>query len=400
MTDVMQSPGPLDPPASADNRVSFYNDPRIRGLFFQALAIVILVWLIWGAYSNASTELARQGLVTGFRLWGGESGVPIGFSLIDYQATNSIFRAFAVGLSNTLLVSVIGIVLATILGFIVGLARLSPNWLMSRLAYWYVEFIRNTPLLLILVFLYSFKQLLPEIGEVEPNAYGIYATVKGFYVPKPLFTEGLGWVGYLPLIGIAATLLIRRWARLRQEKTGETFPVFWAGLGLVIGVPLLIYLAFGGTLGFEIANKTRFNLSGGLELQPEFIAVLAGLVLYTASFIAENVRAGITAISKGQSEAAAALGLQRNQAMKLVVVPQAMRIIIPPMTNQYLNLTKNSTLATAIGYPEIINVGNSILQKVPSVEVVAVWMSIFLFLSLVTSFIMNWYNRRIALSER
>jgi general L-amino acid transport system permease protein len=399
MTDVTQST-PISTALPSDDKVAFYNDPKIRGFFFQGLAIVILVWLIWGAYSNASEAMRAQGLVTGFRLWDGEAGMPIGFSLLSYSATDSITRAFIVGLSNTLLVAFFGIILATILGFAVGLARLSPNWLLSRLAYWYVEIIRNTPLLLILVFLYSFKQLLPEVNSVDDNRFGIYATVRGFYVPKPLFTEGMAWVLFLPLIGAAASYVVHRWAQARQARTGERFPTFWAGLGLVVVVPLLIYFAAGGTMGLEFANKTRFNLSGGLELQPEFIAVLAGLVLYTASFIAENFRAGIAAVSKGQSEAASAVGLPRNLIMKLVVVPQAMRIIIPPMTNQYLNLTKNSTLATAIGYPEIINVGNSMLQKVPSVEVVLVWMSIFLFLSLVTSLIMNWYNRRIALTER
>jgi general L-amino acid transport system permease protein len=398
MTDAVQRGG--IPVAHESERVALIRDPKMRGLFFQALAIVILAWLLWSAYSNASEAMRAQGLVTGFRLWGGEAGMPIGFSLISYEATNSILRAFGVGLLNTLLVSIVGIVLATMLGFAIGLARLSPNWLMSRIAYWYVEIVRNTPLLLILVFLYSFKQLLPEIGEVDENAYGFYATVKGFYAPKPIFSEGIGLAGIVCLVGTVATIILRNWSKRRQAATGQSFPLLWAGLGLILVLPVLFYFAIGGTLTFEIANKTRFNLGGGLELQPEFIAVLSGLVLYTASFIAENVRAGITAISKGQSEAAYALGLQRGQAMKLVVIPQALRIIIPPMTNQYLNLTKNSTLATAIGYPEIINVGNSVLQKVPSVEVVLVWMSIFLFLSLVTSVIMNWYNRRIALAER
>ncbi len=399
MTDTIRRPSIASAPL-AGTKVAFYNDPKLRGIFFQVLAVGILVWMIWGAYSNASSGAKERDLFTGFRLWGGESGVPIGFTLISYQITDSIGRAFLVGLSNTLLVSMVGIVLATLLGFTVGLARLSPNWLVSRLAYWYVEIIRNTPLLLILVFLYSFKQLLPEAASIEPNPFGFYATVKGFYFPKPLLTEAIVPASYALAVGVVATFLIRRWARKRQERTGQIFPIFWTGIGLIALLPLALYFALGGTLGFELANKTRFNLSGGLELQPEFIAVLSGLVLYTASFIAENVRAGITAISRGQSEAAAALGLKRNQTMKLVVVPQAMRIIIPPMTNQFLNLTKNSTLATAIGYPEIINVGNSILQKVPSFEVVLVWMSIFLFLSLVTSLIMNWYNRRIALSER
>jgi general L-amino acid transport system permease protein len=398
MTDVVREP-PLGS-AAADSKVVFYNNPYVRGIFFQVLAVAILVWMIWGAYSNAVTSAKNNELFTGFRLWSDVSGVPIGFSLIPYEITNSISRAFLVGLSNTLLVSLVGIICATILGFTVGLARLSPNWLVSRLAYWYVEIVRNTPLLLILVFLYSFKQLLPEQSSVDVNPYGFYATVKGFYFPKPILNDALPWAGYLLALGVLGTGVLRYWARKRQEQTGRYFPVFWAGLGLIILLPVLFYFAIGGTLSFELANKTRFNLTGGFEMQPEFIAVLAGLVLYTASFIAENVRAGIMAIPKGQSEAAAALGLKRNQAMSLIVVPQAMRVIIPPMTNQYLNLTKNSTLATAIGYPEIINVGNSILQKVPSFEVVLVWMSIFLFLSLVTSLIMNWYNRRIALAER
>ncbi len=237
--------------------------------------------------------MARQGLVTGFRLWGGESGVPIGLSQISYEATNSIVRAFAVGLLNTLLVAIVGIVFATILGFIIGLARLSPNWLISRLAYWYVEFIRNTPLLLILVFLYSFKQLLPEIGEVEANAWGFYATVKGFYVPRPLFTEGLGWVSYLPLVGIAATFALRT---LGKCAPGKNRPELSRPVGRARAdrsdTGAWSMLRSAARSASRVANKTRFNLTGGLELQPEFIAVLAGLVLYTASFIAENVRVG------------------------------------------------------------------------------------------------------------
>ncbi len=325
--------------------------------------------------------------------------MPIGFSLISYQATDSIFRAFAVGLSNTLLVAVVGIVFATILGFIIGLARLSPNWLMSRLAYWYVEFIRNTPLLLILVFLYSFKQLLPEIGEVEANDWGIYATVKGFYVPKPLFTEGLGWVGYLPLIGIAATLIIRRWARLRQENTGERFPIFWAGLGLIVVAPLLIYFALAARSGSRSRTRPVSTFPAGWNCSGVHSRAGRPCALHRLLYRGEcprrrdgdiqgPVRGRRGAWPSAQSGDEAGGGAP-GDADHHPADDQ-------PVSQSHQELDAGDRHR----YPEIINVGNSILQKVPSVEVVAVWMAIFLFLSLVTSFIMNWYNRRIALSER
>jgi general L-amino acid transport system permease protein len=397
MTDVVR-PGRL--PAAADAKVAFYNNPKIRGWFFQTLAIAVIAYLLFAAYRNATLKAGESGIFTGYRLWDAEAGYGIGFSLIAFNESSSIFRAFVVGLSNTLLVAVLGIIMATIVGFAVGLARLSPNWLLSRVAYWYVEIFRNTPLLLIMIFFYSFKNFLPEIGELQDNAWGFYASVKGFYAPKPLFGNGSGYALAALVIGVLAAVGTRLWSRARQLRTGQPFPMLWVALGLVIGFPLLVFLLVGAPLSFEVPNRTRFNLSGGMEIPPEFLSVLAALTLYTASFIAENVRAGVTAISKGQTEAAYAVGLQRSQALKLVVVPQAMRIIIPPMTNQFLNLTKNSTLATAIGYPEIINVGNSVLQKVPPAEVVLVWMGVFLFLSLTTSLIMNWYNKRIALAER
>jgi general L-amino acid transport system permease protein len=387
-------------PGAPNALVAAFNNPTIRGWFLQILAIAIIAYLVWAAYRNASAAASELGIFSWFRLWDGQAGFPIGFSLLDYADTDSIARAFVIGISNTLLVAALGIVLATILGFTIGLARLSPNWLLSRIAYWYVELFRNTPLLLILVFLYSFKNVLPEIGELADNPYGFYASVKGIYMPRPVFGAGAIYALAALILGVAVTIGLRIWSRARQARTGERFPLGWVALALIVGLPLLVFVASGWPLTFELAQKTRFNLSGGLEIPPEFLAVLSGLVLYTASFIAENVRAGVAAVAKGQTEAAFAVGLQRGQAMKLVVVPQAMRIIIPPMTNQYLNLTKNSTLATAIGYPEVINVGNSVLQKVPSTEVVLVWMGIFLFLSLLTSLIMNWYNRRVALEER
>jgi general L-amino acid transport system permease protein len=308
-----------------------------------------------------------------------------------------------VGLLNTLLVAGLGIVFATILGFIVGISRLSKNWLLSKVAGAYVEIIRNTPLLLQLLFWYNaVLKALPDIRESYSFVGGGFLNNRGLFLASPIFKPGAGYIGIALLIGAVGSLAYARWARKRQMATGQRAPVLWVSLGLLIGLPLLVAAAAGFPIDFEYPEKGRFNIRGGLEVLPEFAALLVGLVIYTAAFIAEVVRAGILAVSKGQTEASYSLGLRPGPTLRLIIVPQAMRVIIPPLTSQYLNLTKNSSLAVATGYPDLVQVftGTVLNQTGQAVEVVAITMAVYLTISLVTSVLMNICNARIALVER
>jgi general L-amino acid transport system permease protein len=301
------------------------------------------------------------------------------------------------------LVAGLGIIFATILGFIVGISRLSRNWLLAKVAGGYVETIRNLPLLLQLLFWYNaVLKALPDIRESIVIGGGAILNNRGLFLPQPIFKNGFGAVEIALLAGIVACVAFYIWARKRQEQTGQQAPVLWVALGLVVGLPLAAFMLAGLPLGFEFPQAGRFNIIGGVEILPEFAALLFGLSIYTAAFIAEVVRAGILAVSRGQSEAAYSLGFRPGPTLRLIVVPQAMRVIIPPLTSQYLNLTKNSTLAVAIGYPDLVQVftGTVLNQTGQAVEVVAITMLVYLFISLVTSFLMNLYNSRMALVER
>ncbi len=310
---------------------------------------------------------------------------------------------FLVGLLNTLLVSGIGIVLATILGFFVGLARLSPNWLVARLAGGYVELIRNLPLLFQILFWYLAvlgtlpgpRQSISLLGEVFLNN-------RGLFVPGPVAGEGAGWVAAAFVLAVMAIIALRLWARRRQERTGRQFPLFWTGLALIVVLPLAALVATGFPIGFEKPELRGFNFVGGVRLTPEFVALLVALTTYTAAFIAEVVRAGVLAVPRGQTEAALALGLRRPLTLRLIVVPQALRVIVPPLTNQYLNLTKNSSLAVAVGYPDLVAVfaGTTLSQTGQAIEVIAITMAVYLAISLLTSGLMNWYNAHIRVAER
>jgi len=307
-----------------------------------------------------------------------------------------------VGLLNTLLVAGLGIIFATILGFIIGISRLSSNWLLSKVAGGYVETIRNLPLLLQLLFWYNaVLKALPDIRE-SIVVGGAFLNNRGLFLPEPIFKSGFGAVAITALVGIAGSIAFFLWARKRQERTGQQAPVFWVTLTLVLGLPLAVFALAGFPLGFDFPKAGRFNIAGGVEVLPEFAALLFGLSVYTAAFIAEVVRAGILAVSRGQSEAAYSLGLRPGPTLRLIVVPQAMRVIIPPLTSQYLNLTKNSSLAVAIGYPDLVQVftGTVLNQTGQAVEVVAITMLVYLVISLTTSLLMNIYNSRMALSER
>ncbi len=310
---------------------------------------------------------------------------------------------FFFGLLNTLLVAAIGIVLATILGFLVGLARLSRNWLVARLAGGYVELIRNLPLLFQLLFWY-----LAVLGTLPPprqsiSLFGeIFLNNRGIIVPAPVAGEGAGAVMAVFASSVIATVALRLWARRRQMRTGRQFPLFWAGLALVAGPPFVALVGMGFPIRFESPELRGFNFVGGVRLLPEFIALLVALTTYTAAFIAEVVRAGVLAVPRGQTEAAFALGLRRGLALRLIVVPQALRVIVPPLTNQYLNLTKNSSLAVAVGYPDLFAVfaGTALHQTGQAIEIIAITMAVYLAISLITSALMNWYNARIQVAER
>ena len=370
----------------------------------QAALLVVVGGLIYAAVVNASYNLAKAGIASGFRFWDNTAGFDISQSLIPYSSSTSTFgRAFWVGLLNTLLVASLGIVLATALGFTIGIARLSRNWLVSRLAGGYVELIRNIPLLLQILFWYNaVLKSLPDLRGSIAIPGGAFLNNRGLFLPQPLFSPNFGYVAGALVVGIVATLALRIWGRRRQERTGQPPATLYYAFGLIVLLPLVVYFAAGAPLSFSFPEIARFNIRGGTEILPEFAALLVALTIYTAAFIAEVVRAGILAVAPGQTEAAQALGLRSGSTLRLVVVPQAMRVIVPPLTSQYLNLTKNSSLAVAIGYPDLVQVfAGSVLNITgQAVEVIAITMAVYLFLSLVTSSLMNLYGRRVAIAER
>ena len=377
---------------------------RLGGVAIQIGLVVVIAALAYGAILNAAQNLARAHIASGFGFWNNTAGFDISQALISYSASTSTFgRAFWVGLLNTLLVAAIGIVLATVLGFIVGIARLSRNWLVARLAGGYVELIRNVPLLLQILFWYhAVLQSLPKLRSSIALPGGGILNNRGLFLPRPLFAPGFTVVIGAALLGIVATLLLRWWARRRQAQTGAQVRVLWPALGLVCGLPLAAFVLTGFPLAFEIPDLGRFNVRGGLEVLPEFAALLIALSVYTAAFIAEVVRAGILAVPHGQIEAAQALGLRARSTLRLVVVPQAMRVIVPPLTGQYLNLIKNSSLAVAIAYPDLVQVfAGSVLNITgQAVEVIAITMAVYLAISLFTSSLMNLYGRATMVVER
>ena len=392
------------PAPSRPAPVVFYNDPRVRSIAYQIALFAVVAVLVYAAASNAIENLARARIASGFGFWNNVAGFDISQTLIEYSSRGSTYgRAFWVGLLNTLLVAGIGIILATILGFIVGISRLSSNWLLAKIAGCYVEIIRNLPLLLQLLFWYNaVLKALPDIRESIGIGGAVFINNRGLFLPTPIFKSGFGAVEIALLVGLVGAIAFRIWARRQQERTGRQTPVPLVTLALVIGLPLAVFFLAGLPRGFEFPQAGRFNISGGTEVLPEFVALLFGLSIYTAAFIAEVVRAGILAVARGQTEAAYSLGLRPGLTLRLIVVPQAMRVIIPPLTSQYLNLTKNSSLAVSIGYPDLVQVftGTVLNQTGQAVEVVAITMLVYLVISLTTSLLMNIYNRRVALTER
>ena len=380
---------------------------KIKKILPQVVTLLAVV-LIFGFFTfNAQVNMDNRGIEFGYGFLSQESSFDVQFSLIEYDGSHSYARAYLVGLLNTLLVAFIGIIFATIIGVIVGIARLSPNYLIERSAAFYVEFFRNIPLLLQIFFWYfAALRALPLPQDAEAIFGVFFLTIKGLFVPRFVW-ENLDIFFYSLIAAIISIVVIRNYARKLQQSEGKQLPVFSISVGLLIILPLLAFLIGGVSLSFEMPvleqiATTSFKYTGGLGLPPELIALTLALALYTATFIAECVRAGIQGISKGQKEAAASIGLTPNQILKLVIMPQALRIIIPPTTNQYLNLTKNSSLAAAIAYPDLVLVfaGTALMQTGRAIEIVSITMLTYLSISLAISVLMNWYNKSIAIKEK
>ena len=377
--------------------------PEVRQVLFQIVLLVALAALFWMIISNTAANLRRQNIASGFGFWNTTAGFDISQTLIPYTNTSTYGRVFWVGLTNTLLVAAIGVVFATIVGFMMGIARLSTNWLIARLATIYVETIRNIPLLLqLFVWYFAVLKALPPPRQSLELMGGAVLNLRGLYLPEPLPQAGFE----IPLavlgLGVLASIGIAIWARRRQRLTGAQFHTGLAAFVLIVLAPVATFFLAGAPLEFEYPTLRGFNYAGGIVVLPELLALLLGLVIYTGAFIAEIVRAGIQGVPKGQKEAANAIGLSAGQTLRLVVIPQAMRIIIPPLTSNYLNLIKNSSLAVAIAYPDLVSVfaGTVLNQTGQAVEVILITMLVYLTLSLFTSLLMNWFNARMALVER
>ena len=385
-------------------KVALLNDPKIRSWIVQIVLLAALVWLAWVGIQNMFANLQAANISSGFGFLSRNAGFAISQSLIEYEQGGSTYgRVFVVGLLNTLLVSIVGVIVATIIGFVVGIARLSNNWVIARMATVYIETLRNIPLLLqIFVWYFAVLRLLPDRRDSLGLGFLGQLNISGWYAPKPVYSDGIYVVLAALALAVIAIIVIARWAKKRQEATGERFPVFRTSLGLIVLLPLIGYFLGGMPLSFEYPTQGNFGPRGGSRVYPEFIGLLLALATYTGAFIAEIVRAGIMGVNKGQTEASYAVGLRPGQTLRLVVVPQALRIIIPPLTSQYLNLTKNSSLAVAIAYPDLVSVfaGTALNQTGQAVEILLMTMLTYLALSLLISAFMNWYNAKMALVER
>ena len=379
-----------------------WTDPVFRSIVWQIVIIGLVVAIVWYLISNTSQNLAARHIATGFAFLDRVAGIPIGESLLPYNpAVNTYGRAMAIGVLNTLQVAIVGVVLATILGTVIGIGRLSKNWLLSKITAFYVETLRDLPLLLQLLFWYTMLQGLPAPRQSWHLGTAAYLSNRGMKLPA-LEWQTAHTAGLLALlVGIAGTVIWNRRATLQQEATGIRPTVWPVALGLLIGLPVIVWAVLGAPFHVELPVLKGFNFQGGLTVSPEYFALLIGLVTYTASYIAEIVRSGIQAIPQGQWEAGGALGLRSSQVLRQIVLPQALRVIIPPMTSQYLNLTKNSSLAVAIGFQDIVSIANTTLNQTgQAIEGIAVIMAVYLSISLSISLFMNWYNAHIALVER
>ena len=383
-------------------KVPFWLDPKKRSILYQVAVLGMVGLLAYYLVSNTLINLQKQSIATGFGFLQKESSFEIGESLISYSAADSYGRALLVGVLNTLKVAFLGIILTVILGVFIGVARLSGNWLVSKLAAIYIEVMQDIPVLLQLVFWYAiFYETLPSPRQALNPMKGLFLCNRGVAFTVPEAHPAHKYMVLAFLLGCVLVYLLRRWARKRQGKTGQPFPLFSSSIGIILGLPLVTWMVFGAPMGMDVPKLAGFNFQGGMTVSPEFIALLLGLVLYTAAFVAEVVRAGIQSVSKGQTEAAMSLGLRPAPILNLVILPQALRVILPPLTSQMLNLTKNSSLAVAIGYPDFVSVANTTINQTgQSIEGVALIMLVYLCFSLLTSAFMNWYNKKTAIVER
>jgi general L-amino acid transport system permease protein len=386
----------------ASEKTPFWLDSKKRSIASQIFVLCLVGLVAWYLITNTLANLEKQKIATGFGFLGKEASFEIGESLIRYSASDTYAKALVVGAFNTIKVAVIGILFTIILGTFIGIARLSKNWLVSKLAAIYIEVMQDIPVLLQLFFWYAiFYESLPLPRNALNPIEGVFLCNRGAVIAVPEPHASHPWIVFAFLAGCAAVFFLGRWAKKRQEATGKTFPTGKVGILIAIGCPVFVWMGFGTPTGMNVPVLEGFNFKGGVTLSPEFMAVLLGLVLYTAAFVAEVVRAGIQAVGKGQREAAMAIGLKPGQVLSLVILPQALRVIVPPLTSQMLNLTKNSSLAVAIGYPDFVSVANTTINQTgQSIEGVALIMVVYLFFSLSTSAFMNWYNKRVALVER
>jgi general L-amino acid transport system permease protein len=393
----------MTPKERGPPRVALRNDPQFRSLLYQLVLVLALALLGYAFFANAEANLGARNIASGLGFLQNTAGFGISQSLISYSESDTYGRAFLVGLLNTILVAGIGILFATVLGFVIGIARLSSNWLVARLAGAYVEIVRNLPHLFHILFWY-----LAVLGTLPPprQSISIFGTIllniRGVAVPALQPKQGAGYVALAFGLGVAASIALALWAKRVRERTGRQKPVLWIAALLIVGLPTAVFVAAGFPLAVELPRLVGFNIVGGLPIKPELVALVVALSIYTASYIAEVVRAGILAVPRGQTEAAMALGLRRGQLLRLVVMPQALRIIIPPLANQYLNLTKNTSLGVSIGYPDLFAVfaGTTLNQTGQAIEIIAITMAVYLSLSLATSLLMNWYNSRVRLVDR
>lgn len=391
-------------PATTDSpaRASLLNDPRFRSIIIQVLLIAALLAFAGWIINNTAENLRRANIAAGYGFLEERAGFDIGQSPIPYSPDRSYAYALYVGFLNTMVVAAVGVVAASTIGFLVGIGRLSRNWLIRQLSTIYVEVFRNIPPLLVILFWYfGVIAVLPAPRDAIQIGLGISVSNRGAVMPRFVFEQGSWLIGVALLAALACTFVLARWATRRQLATGVRPPVLWPSIGMIVGLPVLAYLLMGAPIGLEFPEQTRFSLRGGFQIQPEFLALILALSIYTAAFIAEIVRGGILAVSHGQTEAAYSLGMRPGWTLRLVVIPQALRVIIPPLTSQYLNLTKNSSLAVAIGYADLVSVGGTILNQTgQAIEIVSIWMLVYLTISLLTSLFMNWFNRKMALVER
>jgi general L-amino acid transport system permease protein len=382
--------------------MSFLRNNRVAGVLLQMVFTGVVIWLGYLLFRNTQSNLEARNIASGFDFLSVEAGFPISNSLIPYSPAKSYGYALAVGILNTLYVAVLGIVAASAIGVLIGVARVSRNWLVSRLAATYVEILRNVPLLLILFFTYGvvLVSLPPPRASLNPF-WGCFLNNRGLYLPRPVFQSGFGIVALCAVLGVVAAVLFGRWAARHRVRTGRVLPSGRIAAAMVIGLPAAAFALCGGPLAWEKALLQGFNFQGGTVLRPEFTALMLGLVLYTAAFIGENVRSGIQSVGRGQLEAAHSLGVNRAVVMRRVVLPQALRVILPATTNDYTSLVKNSSLAVAIGYPDMVSVGGTIIgQNDQAIEIIGLWMAVYLAINLIVSVLMNWVNAKVQIVER